>query len=246
MSTKKEWFESWFDSPYYHVLYKERNEKEAQSLLDHLIHFLKPVPGATILDVACGKGRHSLYLYQKGFTVTGFDLSPENIEHNKQFENDRLSFFKHDMREVFRRNYFDYVFNLFSSFGYFEKENENAKTIFANAASLKPGGTLVLDYMNSLKVQNTLIPDQQKTIDGITFHISKKIEHGNVIKRVKFYDRGEDHEFFERVFLFSRKDFEKYFADAHLHVTDVFGDYELNPFDENKSDRLILIAKKTD
>src|SRR5439155_8599597 len=118
-------FESWFNSPYYHVLYKERNEKEAHSFLDMLIHFLRPMPGAKILDVACGKGRHSLYLNQKGFNVTGFDLSPENIDYDLQFQNDTLSFFRHDMREIFRVNHFDYVFNLFSSFGYFKEESDN-------------------------------------------------------------------------------------------------------------------------
>lgn len=246
MNSKKEWFESWFDSPYYHVLYKERNENEAHSLLDNLINFLKPVTDSKILDVACGKGRHSLYLHRKGFTVTGFDLSPENIEYDRQFENDRLSFFKHDMREIFRNHYFDYVFNLFSSFGYFEKEQDNAKTIHANAASLKTGGILVLDYMNSVKVKNTLIPDESKTINGITFHIHRKIEHGNVIKKINFSDQGIDYEFYERLYLFDRKDFEKYFINDHLQVTHVFGDYDLNAFDENKSDRLIFTAKKFD
>src|SRR5438034_11636297 len=108
----KEWFESWFNSPYYHILYKDRDESEARLFLDNLISFLKPPPGAKILDVACGKGRHSVYLNKKGFQVAGFDLSPENIAHNRQFENDTLSFSVHDMREVFRRNYFDYVLNL--------------------------------------------------------------------------------------------------------------------------------------
>src|SRR5436853_6516213 len=66
VNTKREWFESWFDSPYYHVLYKERDDLEARSFLDSLIGYLNPAPGSTILDVACGKGRHSLYLNQKG------------------------------------------------------------------------------------------------------------------------------------------------------------------------------------
>ena len=245
MSPKKEWFESWFDSPYYHVLYKERNEQEAQSFLDHLIEYLHPLPDARILDVACGKGRHSLYLNRKGFTVTGFDLSPENIEYDMQFENEKLSFFKHDMREIFRINYFDYVFNLFSSFGYFEKERDHEKTIYAHAASLKPGGTLVLDYMNSKKVIKHLVPDQVKTINNIKFHISKKIESGSVIKKISFSDGGTDFEFNERLWLFYKDDFENDFPKYGLVIEGIFGDYNLNSFDEEKSERLIIIAKKT-
>jgi len=245
VSSKKEWFESWFDSPYYHVLYKERNEQEAQSFLDNLIQYLHPDPGARILDVACGKGRHSLYLNRKGFTVTGFDLSPENIEYDMQFENEKLSFFKHDMREIFRINYFDFVFNLFSSFGYFEKERDHEKTIYAHSASLKPEGILVLDYMNSEKVSKHLVADQDKTINNITFHINKKIEGGTVKKKISFSDNGNDFEFHERLWLFTKKDFKKYFSKYNLVINGIFGDYDLNSFDEKKSDRLIIIAKKT-
>lgn len=244
VDSNKEWFERWFDSPYYHVLYKERDEQEAQLFLDHLIEFLKPFAGAQILDVACGKGRHAVYLNKKGFAVTGFDLSPENIEYTLPFENDRLTFFNHDMRKLFRTNFFDYVLNLFSSFGYFENETDNSKTIYANANSLKPGGILVVDYLNSVKVKNTLVANEKKTINGIKFHISRNIESGNVIKKINFSDLGQDYEFYERLCLFERKDFEKYFAECHLQVTNVFGDYDLNEFDERKSNRLILIAKK--
>lgn len=244
VDSKKEWFERWFDSPYYHVLYQERDEQEAQLFLDHLIDFFQPIPGAKMLDVACGKGRHSIYLHRKGFDVTGFDLSPENIEFTRPFENDRLSFFNHDMREIFRPDYFDFVFNLFSSFGYFEDETDNAKTIFANAASLKPGGILVLDYMNSVKVKNSLICEENKIINGINFRITRNIENGNVMKKINFSDQGHEYKFYERLCLFEKKDFETYFANCHLRITNVFGDYDLKAFDEKESDRLILIAKK--
>lgn len=244
MKTTTEWFECWFNSEYYHILYKDRDEKEAQLFLDKLIEFLKPKPGARILDVACGKGRHAVYLNKKGFDVTGFDLSSESIEYDQQFENETLTFFMHDMREIFRVNYFDYVFNLFSSFGYFEKEHDNAKTIIANAASLKPGGILVLDYMNSVKVKATLIANESKTIDGIDFTVNKTIENKNVIKKISFTDKGISHEFYEQLSLFTKNDFEKYFSKNKLAITHVFGDYNFAAFDEINSDRLIFIAKK--
>lgn len=244
MKEKKEWFERWFDSPYYHILYKRRDEKEARTFLDSLVHYLEPLPGARILDVACGKGRHSVCLNQQGFDVTGFDLSPESIEYDQQFENEKLSFFLHDMRELFRINYYDFVFNLFTSFGYFEKERDNAKTIYANAQSLKPGGVLVLDYFNSVKVKSGLIHEETKTIDGISFHIHKKITDGNIFKKINFTDQGKDFEYYEQLSLFTKSDFEKYFSEYQLTIIDIFGDYNLNSYDEKNSDRLILIAKK--
>jgi SAM-dependent methyltransferase len=244
VNKEKEWFECWFDSPYYHILYKKRDDQEAGAFLDNLIRYLKPLPGARILDVACGKGRHALYLNQKSFDVTGFDLSPENIEYDMQFENERLSFFLHDMREIFRINYYDFVFNLFTSFGYFDKERDNVKTIYANAQSLKPGGVLVLDYMNSAKVKTDLISSETKDIDGVHFRIQKKVEDGNIIKKINFTDKGKDFEYYEHLSLLMKSDFEKYFAACNLSIIDIFGDYNLDSYDEKKSDRLILVAKK--
>ena len=141
---KSYWYATWFDSPYYHILYKNRDHHEAELFLDALIRYIKPGPYARILDVACGKGRHSIYLNSKGFEVTGFDLSAESISFDKQFENDSLIFYLHDMREVFRSNYFDIVLNLFSSFGYFEKERDNIRCMIANSTALKENGIFVL------------------------------------------------------------------------------------------------------
>jgi len=247
----KEWFESWFNSPYYHILYQDRDDKEAHLFLDNLISFLKPPTGARILDVACGKGRHSVYLNKKGFDVTGFDLSPENIEYDKQFENKTLSFSVHDMREVFRPDYFHYVFDLFSSFGYFDDDADNAKVIQANAANLVNGGTLILDYMNSVKVKAVLISDNQKESCGIHFRQHRKIispkkseQAGKIIKTISFCDKGKDYSFEEHLQLYTLPDFEKLFSENNLVIKNIFGDYKLNSFDDKTSDRLILIAEK--
>ena len=73
------WFKDWFNSPYYHQLYFNRDDREAAAFIDKLINYLKPVPGSSMLDVACGKGRHSIQLANKGFDVTGIDLSNDSI-----------------------------------------------------------------------------------------------------------------------------------------------------------------------
>ena len=68
------WFENWFNSKYYHILYKNRDHKEAVFFLDNIIKNIN-INDGQILDVACGKGRHAKYLNHLGFNVTGIDLS---------------------------------------------------------------------------------------------------------------------------------------------------------------------------
>ena len=116
---EKDWFESWFDSPYYHLLYSNRDEREADLFIKNLINYINPSTKSKILDLACGKGRHSKVLADLGFDVTGIDLSENSIVSAKKMENESLHFYTHDMRFPFRANYFDYTFNFFTSFGYF-------------------------------------------------------------------------------------------------------------------------------
>src|SRR5581483_2754997 len=142
----KEWFNTWFSSPYYELLYKERGSYEADIFIKNLIAFLKPTPGSLMLDVACGKGRHAIVLANMGYKVTGFDLSPENIKAAKKFEAKNLDFYIHDMRRPYMVNYYNVIFNLFTSFGYFENERENRAVVENIHNALKPGGIFVLDF----------------------------------------------------------------------------------------------------
>ena len=168
------WFKNWFDSPYYHILYSNRNIKEAELFIDNLVDYLKPKADSQFLDLACGKGRHSIYLNSKKFNVTGIDLSPHSIDHAKQFENDSLHFYVHDMRTPCKENHFDYVVNLFTSFGYFDDEADNYATIDSVCKVLQPNGFFVLDFFNMEKIIPSIIPHEKKTIQGIEFTIEKK------------------------------------------------------------------------
>lgn len=134
------WFKNWFDSPYYHQLYFNRDESEAAAFINKLIEYLKPASRSRMLDVACGKGRHSLQLANKGFDVTGIDLSAYSIQEALKHECENLHFYQHDMRLPFWINYFDYAFNFFTSFGYFQTQRENDNAIRTIAQSLKQQG----------------------------------------------------------------------------------------------------------
>lgn len=240
----QEWFQEWFSSPYWHILYKNRDRKEAQLFIDQLTNRLSFRPEDRILDLACGRGRHAVYLNQKGFDVTGIDISPENIAFAQSFANEKLRFLVHDMRLHFPLAPFDYILNLFTSFGYFRTEGENFRTIQSLANVLKPGGQLVVDFMNTEKVIRELQPREVKVIDGLEFNLRKKVEDGFILKDIDFKIGEEKHRFQEKVKALRQADFMGYFNHAGLRLVHLFGDYDLNPFDPEHSNRMIFVMQK--
>ncbi|WP_452218559.1 class I SAM-dependent methyltransferase [Lacinutrix undariae] len=237
-----QWFASWFDSPYYHILYKDRGYDEAQLFMDNLTQYLNLPEQATIMDLACGKGRHSVYLNTLGYNVTGLDLSENSINYAKQFENDSLKFNVHDMSLPYTSQ-FDAVFNLFTSFGYFEKESDNLETIKAIKSNLNAFGFGVIDFMNTDFIIENLVPEETKIVDDITFHLKRYVEDGYIIKDINFEDNGQQYKFQERVRAFTLTDFEQLFEKAGVYLLDIFGDYKLNKFHKSTSKRLVMIFK---
>lgn len=238
------WFESWFDTKYYHILYKNRDFQEAKNFILKLVQHLELKNDVKILDLACGKGRHSLELNHLGFSVTGIDLSQQSIKSAKIFENEKLKFYVGDMRTVHFENTFDAIFNLFTSFGYFETEQENFSVFDAVYKQLKNEGIFVFDYLNEKFVKNTFIEFEEKNIDNLIFKIHKKIENDLVIKEIKFEDEGKSYQFFEKVRLFDFKKINSQLKNKNFKVISTFGTYNLDEYSEN-SPRMIIIAKKT-
>jgi SAM-dependent methyltransferase len=236
------WFSSWFDTPFYHILYKDRDDTEAQQFMDTLTGYLNIPEAGTILDLACGRGRHAVYLNSLGYNVTGADLSENSIAFAKQFENPNLHFEVHDMSLPFNKT-FDAVFNLFTSFGYFDKDEDNLNTIKAIRDNLNETGFGVIDFMNSEFVIDTLIPEETKTIDGITFNLKRYVADGYIIKDISFVADNNQYNYQERVKAFTLKDFEALFDAAGVYLLDVFGDYKLRKYSSKTSERLVMIFK---
>ena len=238
------WIEDWFGSEYYSTLYKHRDCDEAKLFLDNLLAFLKIPSGSSILDCGCGKGRHSIYLNEKGFEVTGIDISENSILEAKKSEKENLTFYVHDMRNLFRINYYDVALNLFTSFGYFEKDHENDKSIKATASAIKKNGWFVLDFMNAEKEIRELITQDKCQTGEITFNIGRYTDQNFIIKEIAVSDKGKTYSYRERVKRYNRNDLEKFFSQNKLEVVNIFGDYNLAPFNEETSERLILIGRK--
>jgi ubiquinone/menaquinone biosynthesis C-methylase UbiE len=238
------WFANWFDSPYYHTLYKNRDEREAQVFINNLIDYLQIPKGSKLIDIACGKGRHAKYFNQKGMDVVGVDLSLNSIKTAKKDENKNLQFSLHDMRENYQEDTFDVVTNLFTSFGYFENNKDEQKAINAMASNLKKEGLLIIDFMNAKKVIANLVLNEQKKIDGIQFDIIRQVKDGYVLKDICITDEKEQQQFQEKVKAITLADYSEFISNAGLKIIDIFGNYKLDNFNEKISDRLILICKK--
>lgn len=243
---EKNWFEDWFNSPHYHRLYRHRDTTEAAQFINNLIRLLRPKKEALMLDVACGKGRHALQLAENGFDVTGIDLSEESILDALKMENDRLHFYKHDMRLPFWINYFDYVFNFFTSFGYFNTKREDSNAIRTISQALKPNGIFVMDYINVTYAINNLEKETNKIIDKTSYHISRWHDERFIYKKITIEETtlNENLSFTERVATFNLDSFKELFTAQGLRIKEVYGDYNFAAFDEMKSPRLIMIAEK--
>jgi len=239
------WFKQWFDSVFYHYLYSNRSEKEARDLIDALLIELNPVANAFMLDLGCGAGRHAKYLASKAFNVTGLDLSASSIRTAKKLERPNLHFAIHDMRDPFGKNCFDHVFNFFTSFGYFEDEKENHQVIRNVHDALKPGGVLVLDYLNVGFAEQHLVAEEAKEIDGIIYLISRWTDENFFYKKIRIDNMsGSQSEFIEQVAKLDLDDFGYLFERNGLQLEKVYGDYRLNEYNSENSPRLILMGRK--
>ncbi|MFM6934211.1 MAG: class I SAM-dependent methyltransferase [Flavobacteriales bacterium] len=240
--SKKEWFVDWFDTHYYHLLYQNRDEREAERFIQNLMRFLALPSESKLLDLACGKGRHAKYLSEFGHHVLGVDLSPNSIALASEWSTDCLRFQTHDMREVIANETFDVVFNLFTSFGYFDDASENKRVCSSIAHMLLPGGKVLIDFMNASKVIQHLVPSESKIIDQITFDIKRTYDGKHIYKYIDVKDKGQVTTFMERVQALKLADFRS-LLETDFNILHTFGSYDLSPFDEDHSDRLILLAQ---
>ena len=233
---------NWFDTPYYKLLYRNRNEDEARLFIDNILKKINIEPNSKILDLACGTGRHSIYLSKKGFDVVGIDKSKKNILTAKENENKKLIFFQQEMTKDINMR-FNAIFNFFTSFGYVDHKY-NYDTVENISKNLMKGGLFIIDFLNQKIVRKNIVEYEEKNIENINFNIHRYIENNYIIKEISFKHNKTKYNFKERVMLLDLKDFENYFNKNNLKIIDIYGNYKLSSFDINKSPRLILISKK--
>lgn len=241
------WFESWFNSPYYQILYQHRDDKEAELFIEHLYQQLNIRLQHTILDLACGAGRHAIYMASKGNNVMGIDLASNSIDDAKlkaleKGYSERVVFQVEDMRHFDLNRTFDFIFNLFTSFGYFENKEDNLKVLHCAKKHLKENGVLVIDYLNSQLVRAKGEESYKKTISGIEFSIQKYFEDDFVIKEIKINDQETISQYREQVQLFDAAEIQAMLENIGFQVIHHFGDYQLEQY-KIDSLRSIIVAR---
>lgn len=243
--SKNPWYKDWFNSKYYHILYKDRNDYEANNFIKNIVDSLQFHTSTRVLDLACGKGRHSVQLKKYYTQVVGVDLSDESIKYAKSnYAEDSLDFFVADMRTYNSDIKYDAIFNLFTSFGYFSDTEDNIKVLSSCYNLLNNKGILVIDFLNALKVKNTFIKEEAKKIDNINFKIKRKIENNCIIKNISFNVGSKEYCFNERVQLITKELFIQLLNKTGFDIVNIFGSYDLEPYIDQHSDRLIIIVQK--
>ncbi len=243
---QSEWFEQWFDSPYYHLLYKNRSTEEAIYFVENVVKVLEAVPGDRLLDLACGKGRHAIAFSQLGLVVTGADLSKESIAFAKQFEHEHLHFAVHDMREVLNAGAFKFVCNLFTSFGYFKNADDNLMAAQSIYTTLQDGGRFLIDFVNRSHAIRNIEAHRSEVIEreGVTFKIERSYTDEKFIKGIEIYHSDKMLRFEESVNSFTQVQMKALFVSAGFTFVKQFGSYSLEEYDENNSPRMILLFQK--
>lgn len=239
-----EWFVDWFDSPYYHLLYNHRNYAEADAFIGHLSNHLQLPTGSAIWDLACGKGRHSLALAKLGFDVTGTDLSKSSIAEASKQNAEHLRFVVHDMRLPFHQNHFDAVFNLFTSIGYFADMQDNQRVFDHVFAALKPEGLFVIDFLNAEKFCDFAETQYEEKRGDLVFRIKKQKNGSAIVKRIEFEADNKRYFFEEQVSLLRLSEFEAFAKTAGFKTVALYGNYQLDAYVPEQSERLILHFKK--
>ncbi len=243
------WYKDWFDSPLYERIYANRDEREARRLVDWVQNILPVDDYSRVLDLGCGRGRHALNLAECGYAVTGVDLSGAAIDQARR-EADRrnlenIEFIVGDMRK-WRSGTYDAVLNLFTSFGYFEKDRENAKIMENVAQMLRSDGIFLLDYFNSNRVRNQYKPYETGEIEEIPYEIYRYVEEGAIFKEIEFDSSQLNGKtsYRERVKLYDLEWFEKTLKNHRLTLEEVYGDYDGSNYQPEQSSRMIMLARK--
>lgn len=241
------WFATWFNTEYYHLLYADRDETEATLFITNLSKVIHHLLGAndtlSVLDLACGKGRHAREFQALGFDAMGIDLSESSIREARRMSPSEMVFEVQDMRSFSLARKFDIIVNLFTSFGYFTDPNDNLKVLECVQQHLKDGGIFILDFLNLSWVESNLVPVESKKMGGIDFKLKREITQGMIIKDICFQSEGSQFHFQERVQALAFDDIESMLTRCGFEILSTFGDYELNSYSQN-SPRAIFMARK--
>ncbi len=240
------WYDSAFQRDYLRV-YAHRDEAAAKDEVDFIMSHTPTKARARILDIACGAGRHLVWLAKQADLALGLDRSSQLL--NEAAE--RLSkistgalLVRADMRQLPFEREFTCVTLLFTSFGYFPTDQENLSVIAQAERVLKSDGIFWMDYMNEPQVRRTLKPFSRQSYGDLVIEQRRRItEDGRVEKQIDIMGKNEQRCVKESVKLYSRAQVEEMFAKCALSIEGLWGDFQGQPHTSD-SPRLIIMGRK--
>jgi len=199
-----------------------------------------------VLDLPCGPGRHSLPLARVGHRVTAVDLTPSYLDELREAAGDLdIDIVEADMREFARPRSFDLILNLYHSFGYFDDPEDDRRVLRNMAASLRPGGALVMDLMAQEVIARDLQPYNERLLDDGTLVREESLlsDAGDWLHSTWTYLRpGERHEFDMSHRLYSAAALRRELRAAGFASVELFGGLDGRPFDD-RAVRLVALAR---
>jgi 2-polyprenyl-3-methyl-5-hydroxy-6-metoxy-1,4-benzoquinol methylase len=241
------WYKEWFDSEDYLKVYSHRDEAEAEKLVGLIIKNINLVPQSSLLDMACGAGRHAIVFAKMGFNVTAVDLSQRLLSEAKKNAFNAeviIDFVLSDIMDYKVSKKFDLAVNLFTSIGYFEDDEENYAVIKKAYNMLNESGYFILDYFNKDFLMKNLIPTSVLSLNGLRIVQNRSIKGKRVVKKIIIEKNGLIEEFYESVRLYSHDEMWNIINETGFTVIKIFGDFNGNEYEKETSPRLIFFAKK--
>jgi ubiquinone/menaquinone biosynthesis C-methylase UbiE len=240
------WYKRWFSEERYLDVYSHRDEKEAGDVIDLFRRTTQLPESSVILDLACGSGRHAFELAGRGYSVIAADLSAMLLNHAQRDAPASIpapAFIRADMRSLPFRSAFDAVVQLFTAFGYFANNEQDAEVLRQVWNVLEPRGWYLLDFLNSHEVRRTLIPLSEQAMDGGFIRQERRIYGNRVEKLITVHLSGETRSFTESVRLYTPDELTGMLEKNGFSIEHCFGSYDGAVF-EVSSPRCILFSRK--
>lgn len=230
------------------VLFPARRWEYAPREVQAMVSLLALKPGARVLDLCCGVGRHSLELGRRGFQVTGVDRTASYLEEAQRRATEQgleIEFVQADMRTFLRPGAFDAVLNYFTSFGYFSTEEEERQVLANACASLRPGGRLLMDMMGKEILARVFTERGWHEEDGKLILEERKLapDWSSLDNRWIIIEDGERREVTMTVRQYSAAELSRLLKDAGFQRVDVYGSLSGAPYDM-EARRLVVVAHK--
>jgi len=237
------WYRTAFDVLYSRV-YRHRDDASARGEVEALLGLVGAAGGERVLDVACGAGRHLRAMLDRGLDGYGMDLSVALLAEAVAERGLAGRVVQADMRRVPFAADFDLATNLFTSFGYFESDEENAMALWSMAGVLRPGGKLVVDHANREHVRANLVEADRQQVDELVVDNRRRIEGGRMIKDMTITSpSGRTERVTERVRLYSPDELARAFEAAGLRGVRIYGSLAGEPRTDDSA-RMIVIGAR--